>query len=66
MNTPFPLTPALSLRERENPIQCVVKSGASVVPKDWIPFSLSPAEGERAGVRGNRASKFIPTHELNR
>jgi len=46
----FPLTPALSLRERGNRSQRRDKSRAVAFSKDWIRFTLSLRE--RAGVRG--------------
>src|SRR5262249_39725031 len=56
-NTLFPLTPALSLRERENSPQSVDTSKASACEKTDEASSLSL--GERVGVRGNSAGKRI-------
>ena len=51
---PFPLTPALSLRERENRTQSCEKSEGS----EFIPPQATglPLLGERDGVRGNGSS----------
>ena len=43
-----PLTPAFSPSEGER--------GSLSLCSDWRRFSLSPAEGERAGVRGNEVA----------
>src|ERR1051326_6494853 len=49
-----PLTPALSpsAGEKANGRQPFEHPCALDFSKNWIRFSLSPAEGERAGVRG--------------
>src|SRR2546428_14030597 len=55
---PFPLTPALSRRERENPRQiwcCINGLGVAQYGDERGPLSLR----ERAGVRGNAASVGI-------
>ena len=46
----IPLTPALSLGERENPPRCAI-SRHPALPSDGRRGTLS--SGERAGVRGN-------------
>ena len=51
--TPFPLTPALSPRERENRHPVFEDSSASDWSKRDSGDSLSP--GERGGVRGKDA-----------
>ncbi len=48
----FPLTPALSLGEREQLCRRLVNRLLSNLTRCWIQFSLSP--GERAGVRRKR------------
>jgi hypothetical protein len=51
---PFPLTPALSLRERENRPQSREKSeGSEFIPPQAMGL---PLLGEREGVRGNGSS----------
>jgi hypothetical protein len=47
--TPFPLTPALSLGEREKRISCWDEARRIVLSR-WLRRSLS--RGERHGVRG--------------
>src|SRR5205823_2466111 len=50
---PFPLTPALSLWERENCSPAHPEPGVYSGTERWKTVPLSP--GERAGVRGNGA-----------
>jgi olefin beta-lactone synthetase len=59
---PFPLTPALSRRERENGIQSLVNPSApdSSPARDASP----PLLGERAGVRGKGASESTRAADL--
>jgi FAD:protein FMN transferase len=52
----FPLTPALSLRERVNRCQCLKQACAVDWHRRGEAVSLSPRE--RAGVRGKEASEF--------
>jgi hypothetical protein len=54
-NTAFPLTPALSLREREQSVLRLERFGALDPSISGNRFSLSLRE--RLGVRGNAASK---------
>jgi hypothetical protein len=53
----FPLTPALSLGERENRFPVLRQFEALSVPRAGLRVSLSPRE--RAGVRG-KASRLVP------
>jgi len=56
----FPLTPTLSLGERERRGQRVGEAGAPGMARDWPEFSLSPRE--RVGVRGKwAAGLLLPT-----
>ena len=52
----FPLTPALSPKERETHLRVRQVRGVSDSSSDWRTFSLSL--GERAGVRGNGTSAY--------
>jgi len=60
MATPLPLTPALSLRERETPIQSLETAEALDLPTHWQRFSLSLRE--RAGVGGARLDQQRLNH----
>jgi hypothetical protein len=53
--TAFPLTPALSLRERESPRQRVGEAGASGLFERWSE-ALPPHEGKG---RGERAQSVV-------
>ena len=48
----FPLTPTLSLGERESKARLSTVATSLDSPTDCGRFSLSPSEGERVGVRG--------------
>jgi len=59
---PFPLTPALSLRERVNHFQSWRTNYALALRTRWLRFSLSLRE--RAGVRGKGASFTATARDL--
>ena len=57
MHGPFPLTPALSLRERERRCQCLAKSRRARFTDALT--AILPLLGERAGVRGNETPECM-------